>query len=514
MLHDKLEQANREVKRKRLQGAMLLLIVTTVSTLLLAGIFRIDLSLFNPEHEAQAPKKGTITASHSVKPLTETEPRPSPAAVGAKLPPLIPAEEQFSEEPSDVLKNGETRKIFKEALADFEENLEQRVLSIGFENWNIDQQRKILAKKSDAVSLFSTGNYEQALANLKDAIQRSSDQLAKRDSAFDQAFSRAKLSYEDDDFDTASLEISDALRWKPRSSEALELSDKINLLPNILSLIERAAIARTENNLEREEEFLKEVIHAAPSRTELTVRLKEVRKEIREQRYAKIIDTGLGNIDQRLLVQAQLNLKKARSIYGDRAETKLLAGKVATLQSELEVEKLIQEAQSASQSDDWVVAESLYLKAVKIQPNNIEIAEGYALSKKINALSNQLSRHIQKPHRLSASNVAKIVKNLVAKAENVSNKSPSISMKTAKLSNLLTEYSLKVPVRVISDASTNISVRGVGRVGIINEKIIKLRPGRYTFEGIRSGFKAKLVQIVISPGSSNQVVKIICDERI
>ena len=506
MLQDKLEQASRESKQKRLQIASLIVVVTLVTALLILGIIKIDISSFNVGQEDQVPKMETVSVSPSVMPPAEIAPRPSP--------PFIPGKGQLSAEPSDALKNGEMREAFKDALAEFEGNFEQRILSPGFENWNIGQQRRILTKKTEAISLFSTGNYEQALAILNDVIQRSTDQLAERDRAFNQALSRAKLSHEDDDFDTASLEISEALRLKPDSAEAIALKGKINLLPIILSLIERAAIARTENNLEKEEKHLKEIVSAAPSRIELNVRLKEVRKEIREQRFAKVIDAGLANIDKRILIPAQGNLKTARLIYKDRAETKLLAKKVANLQLELEVEKLVHEAQSASQSDDWITAESLYLKAGKIQQNHIQVVEGYALSKKINALNNQLSRHIQAPHRLSANNVAEIVRKLVVKAETVSTKSPAISMKTAELSKLLTEYSTKVAVKVISDAFTNISVRGVGKVGVTVEKTINLRPGKYTFEGIRSGYKAKLIQIDIPPGSMNIVVEIVCDERI
>ena len=57
-------------------------------------------------------------------------------------------------------------------------------------------------------------------------------------------------------------------------------------------------------------------------------------------------------------------------------------------------------------------------------------------------------------------------------------------------------------------------MRGVGRVGLTNEKTIDLRPGKYTFEGKRTGYRSKLIQVDIPPGSENVVVEIYTDERI
>ena len=79
---------------------------------------------------------------------------------------------------------------------------------------------------------------------------------------------------------------------------------------------------------------------------------------------------------------------------------------------------------------------------------------------------------------------------------------------------LLKAYSKKVSVKIISDGVTNISVRGVGKVGLTNEKTIDLRPGRYTFEGKRIGYRSKLIQVEVPPNSGILVVEIFSDERI
>ena len=79
---------------------------------------------------------------------------------------------------------------------------------------------------------------------------------------------------------------------------------------------------------------------------------------------------------------------------------------------------------------------------------------------------------------------------------------------------LLKAYSTKVQVKVVSNGVTNISVRGVGKVGLTNEKTIDLKPGKYMFEGKRTGYRSKLIQVEVLPNAESIVVEILSDERI
>jgi len=514
MLNEKLEQASREARRKRIQLAISLIATASAVVLLLLGVIKVDLSLFGLRQDANepdqrilkiAPSTPSLPDTNRLNALTQEDRELVPAAPELQNPPLASAE---TPEVSQL------REAFKKNLAEFENSVEPHILSKSFASWDIDKQHQILGKKADAVTLFTAGDYERAQAELKEASQSSIEQITKLDAAFDEALSMATSSYEADDYNTASLGISDALRLKPQSGEAQELNERITRLPEMLKYIEKAAVARTENNLEMEGKYLKEAITADPSRKELSARLSVVEGEISEQRFAQFINNGFANVDQRNLGAAQRSLKNATSIFKDRSEAELLSTKVAALALDLEAEQLIDQARSATESDNWAAAEVLYQKAGKLQPNSKIVVDGYALSVKINTLNNQLAFHLQAPQRLSSINVAEMVRNLVAEAMIVSAKSPSLSEQAKKLLEHLDAYSVKVSVKVVSDGITNISVRGVGQVGLTNEKTIELRPGKYTFEGTRIGYRSKLIQVDILPGSENLIIEIYSDERI
>ena len=102
----------------------------------------------------------------------------------------------------------------------------------------------------------------------------------------------------------------------------------------------------------------------------------------------------------------------------------------------------------------------------------------------------------------------------IEQARTVEKFSPSLVSMIGRLVQEITLYETKVPIKVISDGQTSIAVRGFGRVGVVTSKIINLKPGRYAFEGKRTGYKSVLIWLEISPEQSGVLVSIVCNEQI
>ena len=515
MLETKLEKASQEAKRKRTQFAISLFTIVVLVSLWLSGVIKVDLSILGLTQETK--KQISLSAAKNNSVQTSKDPAieersKQPAQNNVST---LALDQKRSLVPNDSSSANKERDAFKELLLEFENSVEPVVLSKGFENWNFEEQQNIITKKSDSILAFSLGNYEQALEKLKMANQYSGIQVAKFDSDFIASLSKASKHYEADDFNASFLNISNALRLKPQSVKAQELKIKISLLPTVLENIQKAAVARTENNIELEVKYLKKVIDTDPSRFKHIDRLEVVNKEILELKFAKLIKEGLVSVDKKNLKAARRYLKEAESIFKERSEKELLLKKVKALELEFQVRSLLNKAKIESQADNWPIAEILYQEARKLQPNRKDLENFHSKAEKINILRRKLEFHLQAPaHRLSSSNVAEIVRTLTDEAMTLSSESFSLADQTTKLLDLLRAYSTKVQVRVISNGVTNISVRGVGRVGFIKEKVIDLKPGTYTFEGKRTGHRSKLIQVDVPPNSNSIEVKIFSDERI
>ena len=207
-------------------------------------------------------------------------------------------------------------------------------------------------------------------------------------------------------------------------------------------------------------------------------------------------------------------LLEAKNIFPDRSELRVLERVIRTLELEITLRELLSLAQAASNNDEWKKAEGHFLKAATIAPNNKRVVEGIKVSQQvINAIA-IVEKYIAYPQRLSSDNVAKSAQDFLWDQAEVAQLSGLLSAKMDRLEQLVINYGTKVAVRLVSDELTFVSIRGLGTVGKISEKVIQIRPGKYTIEGSREGFRSKLVEFEIEPGSKHFSIEIYCDERI
>ena len=436
------------------------------------------------------------------------------AASGPSTPePATETTEIARADPSAV--DGEAdRQAFKAALRQFQEELEPRIAGQGFINWNARMGSDILFLKDAAVEVFNIGDTKKALTDINKAREMARAGIEDKIRAYETALETARTAKAGDDYETAIRNVETALRLVPGSPEADTLRGDIESLPATLKLLKAADAARAENDLEKEHGLLQQVALRDPSRTAVKQRVTELAHRIAENNFAGFIRAGLARVDARALEKAEANLKAARHIFPDREEVAILAGRVEDLRRDLTTLALLKDAAAAAAKDDWDTSLSLYRQARKIQGDNQHAAAGVALASAITTINQGITDHLAAPHRLSSTNVAGAAGTLLKKAKTVAGKSPSLDNRAQALTSMLAAYTTEVPVRVLSDGQTRVSVRGVGRVGAVQSKTIQLRPGTYTFEGVRTGFKSKLVRIEIPPGASDLSVEVICDERV
>ncbi len=489
MLNEKLEQASQDVKK-----AYRRLLLTGGGVALIVGLIVLSYVLFQELSNREFSTTNVAPVSNESVNLT--------------------TQEIFSSPPTAEHTTEVGREEFKAAFKIFERDLIPQIANKEFEAWNSDAQRKILAMKGEASASFASGAYSQALGLLEQATEQANAEISARDQAYERAMQEAAVAKNADDYDTAMVQIAEALRLQPASPDALFLKSEIDNLPAALALLEAARVARVENNTKSELEYLKQLNALDPSRVGIKERIETLARTIKEQSFAQYIANGVADVDRRDLDSARNNLAASERLYPNRSELGILAEKVATLGKDIETEYMLSKAQKAGQADSWQDALAFFGKARSIQPENKSAIDGYMLAQAITAAHAALSGYLETPDRLSSPNVAKLAKKAVSQARTVSNLSPSVMSMVENLELTLTLYQTKVAVRVFSDGQTAIAVRGIGRIGKVMRKTIELKPGSYSFEGKREGYKSVLIQVKVPPGTQEVEVSVICNEQV
>ena len=126
-----------------------------------------------------------------------------------------------------------------------------------------------------------------------------------------------------------------------------------------------------------------------------------------------------------------------------------------------------------------------------------------------------LDDFLARPHRLNSADIAAAALKEIERVRPVLDLSPHMQETVTALELELKKWQTEVPLRVISDGETHISVRGVGIIGTVTDRTVLLRPGTYKLEGKKKGYRNKLIEVLVSSDANvlNEV-KIICDEPI
>ena len=237
-------------------------------------------------------------------------------------------------------------------------------------------------------------------------------------------------------------------------------------------------------------------------------------KLIKAQKFDMHIASGFAAIEKSKAKKARSHYKEAKVVDSERAELPVLLGQLLALEKSIRVKLAIKRAEEAIRRDDWQQVKVNFAKAAKDAPGNMTVAEGQRRADFVLGLLARFNQYFENPYRLSHVDVRKEAEQTLAQAKSASAYSFRVKRQAGQLTELIAKINRVIPVTVVSDNKTYVSVRRIGKVGVVSQRTVQLKPGKYTFEGARSGYKSKLVQAFIPYDQSDFNVRVICDEPI
>lgn len=409
---------------------------------------------------------------------------------------------------------GTSREDFKQALKAYEAEIDPIVGDAGFGLWNPAMAQEIARLKANALDDFSLGLYDDALHNLTQARRGAERESAARAQALSQLRSQAAEALARDDADAARLHLAEALRLAPDDSEFLAMADQAERLPKVLDFIKAADIAKAENRPEQEIANLEQALALAPDRPGLADRAVDLHERLGRTAFSRAIAQGVAAVENGDVAAARQALGNAQSLDPQHSDAIALAAQLTRLERQLALRQALGAAQAAQDRDAWGEALGEFTRAASLDPNNAKAVAGRDQARRIVAADNGLDQYLSQPHRLASPDIAQQAKAALAEAWELAPASTNLTAKTDRLGDLVAAYGRDVMVRVVSDGQTQVVVRGIGKVGMVQEKTISLKPGDYVFEGLRPGFRSKLVKASVPPDARDFTIRVICDDPI
>lgn len=406
------------------------------------------------------------------------------------------------------------RQVYLEAYQHYQTALKPSLNSIDLMRWDKPVSDKLQLFENAALEQFSSGNYASALDAINKLTELAKDTIERSQNEYDDAIARAKQAYSALDYNMALLAIDKATLHQKDSQELGSLSLQIENIATIRDLEQIIRIANIESDPETELQAIRSLAKVDPDWGDYSQRTATLASQITIDRFNRAIARAYAAVDKKQVNTARAELNKASAISSSREEINQLSQEIAQLERTKRLETSVTNADTAAASDDWDKVSRNLAQALNNKPNDRLLTSRLEKANQIIAFKKQMTVLLTHPYRLATESVKVRAKIALIKAESYTEDSASLSTLSAKLADTVEAVNREVVVTLVSDGVTSISVRGVGIVGAVTSKVIQLKPGPYTFEGKRKGYKSKIVTVTIPMNNTTFRLKVVANERI
>jgi serine/threonine protein kinase len=165
-------------------------------------------------------------------------------------------------------------------------------------------------------------------------------------------------------------------------------------------------------------------------------------------------------------------------------------------------------------AEQWAEAVGEYERALAIDAAARFAVEGLRRARARAALDEALVYHLENPGRLSEDAVHAEARALVTETAAVAAPGPRLQAQIARLDSLLASSLAEVPVTLLSDLETEVTIYRVGSFGTFERQDLRLRPGTYTVVGTRDGYRDVRTTLVVTGDREPAPITVRCEERI
>ncbi|MBU2675949.1 MAG: hypothetical protein KJP16_02620, partial [Gammaproteobacteria bacterium] len=399
--------------------------------------------------------------------------------------------------------------ILGELLSNFE-TLEQR----GVQRWAgvpFSRAQELYAAGDKA---YLERDYVAAERLYLDAISVVEPLFDRIEPEFEKALTAAEAAFEAGDRPEALRAYELAVAITPNHPVARAGYERARNLESVLQLVDQGLEYEEQLELDAAETSFQQAVSIDPQWVPAVDGLARVQRTRLQLEFDQRMTEGLD-----ALVSG--DYPAARAAF--RMAQRLIPGSPEPADGLLQVEQglqleginvLEQEALSLEQDEHWEAVATTYEEILKIDGNLSFAIDGLAHAREMGALHKTLDDYISDPDKLSVPSVMQKATLLVVDITRKPEIGPRLAAQRDELSRLLKRAVTPVPVEMVSDNVTDVSVYKIGNLGNFTSRELALRPGTYVAVGSRPGFRDVRLEFRVAPEIDMQPIVVRCEERI
>jgi tetratricopeptide (TPR) repeat protein len=178
------------------------------------------------------------------------------------------------------------------------------------------------------------------------------------------------------------------------------------------------------------------------------------------------------------------------------------------------IARLLAEAERLEEEERWAEAKEKYEAVLELDESMTVARRGRDHAATRAGIHDQLEQILAAPNRLFDRDVFEEMSRIHRTLSALSNPGKRLSAQLAALDKALKRADTPVPVRLISDNMTRVTVYKVGDLGTFTSRDLSLRPGHYVAVGRREGYQDERREFFVNPDGPMEPITIQADDRI
>lgn len=399
--------------------------------------------------------------------------------------------------------------ILGELLSNFE-TLERRAVH----RWAGLQFKRAQEFYAAGDKAYLERDYAAAETNYLDAISVVEPLFDQIEPEFQKALTGAQTAFEIGDRPEALRLYELAVAITPNSPVARAGYERTKNLQSVMRLVEQGLAYEKDIELEAAETSFRQAVTIDPLWEPAVDGLARVQRTRIEMEFDQRMSEGLGALAAGDYLAARAAFRMAERLIPaspEPADGLLQVDQALRLDN---ISVLEQEAHSLEQDEHWEAVATTYEEILKIDSNLAFAIDGLSHAREMSALHKKLDEYLSDPDKLSIPSVMQKATMLVVDITRMQQIGARLAAQRDELSRLLKRAVTPVPVALVSDNLTNVSVYKVGNLGNFMSRELTLRPGTYVAVGVRPGFRDVRLEFRVAPEIEMQPVVVRCEEQI
>ena len=395
--------------------------------------------------------------------------------------------------------------------------LRDGLTSQSIEQWADFEFRSALSLITAGDEQYGYGNYSESMASFNQALEQLKTLQILGQEKYQQVLITGISAIENaaiGDPAIASAAATLAMAIDASDSRSIALNQRATALPQLIEALQNAEQQLAIKQLEKASSYYQQAVAIDGKHKKAADGLVATQRAITEQSFRRAMSRGFTALEQNRFPQATDAFNQAGNIYPGRQAVIQALSQVETQQSQLLVSQQMQQAGDLERQEQWQQALGIYQSLLQTDPSLTQ-AKVKTIPVTVRAtLHNQLQAALADPLKLSNANAYQKGRRLLKDARGIANPGPVLSQQVADLDRYLSQSTIPVPVVLLSDSLTEVTLFRVAKLGTFEQTSVQLKPGHYIAAGSRNGYRDVRVEFTITGEPMEEPILVSCNEAI